>query len=304
MLTTLLLSAAAITSSPLPVAVGNPTVTWDAPGRYIAGSAYNVSIEITANSDGSPIPGWLLTPAAFTVNGKPLSDAKGKEMIPVAAGTKMSLSFDLAPAFAKASNLDGKGFKLGFAKGIASGDPVEVAVCKLAPKGLDFMTMPVEQLSNYQVVMETNRGTMVMEFWPENAPNHVRNYLDLSYTGFYDGLTFHRIMPGFMIQGGCPDGTGSGKGPRTVNAEFTTDPRFKHVPGVLSAARTPDPNSATSQFFVMHGTAAHLDGQYSAFGKLVEGQDVVEKIVMTPTSAGSRPTTTQQIKSAKVIQVK
>jgi len=225
-------------------------------------------------------------------------------MIPVVAGTKMSLAFDLAPAFAAASNLDGKDFKLGFAKGIVSGDPVDVTVCKLAPKGLDFMTMPVEQLTNYQVVMETNRGTMVMEFWPETAPNHVRNYLDLCYTGFYDGLTFHRIMPGFMIQGGCPDGTGSGSGPRRVNAEFTTDQRYKHVPGVLSAARTNDPNSATSQFFVMHGTATHLDGQYSAFGKLVEGLDVVEAIVMTPTSAGSRPTTTQQIKSAKVIQVK
>ncbi len=294
MLTTLLLSASALT--------GTPNVTWTAPSRFISGSAYRVSVEIEAPSDGTPVANWLMTPAAFTMNGKPLMERENQGTIQVAAGAMISLSFDLAPAIDASGDLNGANFKLGLDKAFSAAEELEVVVCKQAPKGLNFLEMPVEQLSNYQVVLETNRGDMVLEFWPEAAPNHVRNYLELAYTGFYDGLTFHRVIPGFMIQGGCPDGTGSGNGPRRIEAEFSTDEKFKHVPGVLSAARTADPNSASCQFFVMHANAPHLDGQYSAFGKLIEGLEVVERVVLTPTNTGARPTEKQYIRSAIVIQ--
>lgn len=300
MLTTILLSAAALTSNP----VGNPQVSWSAPARYLDGGAYKVTVEIEAPTDGSAVASWLMTPAAFQLNGKPLADRSSGVNIPMAAGAKLSLEFDLAPSLKSSPTFNGKDFKLGFASQFSDAEAKEVSVCKLAPEGLNFMEMPVGNLTNYQVILDTNRGEMVLEFWPEAAPNHVRNYLDLCYTGFYDGLTFHRVIPGFMIQGGCPNGNGGGNGPRMLNSEFSTDPKYAHLPGVLSMARTNDPNSASCQFFVMHKTSSHLDGKYSVFGKLVEGQDVVDAIVMTPTSAGSKPTKKQYIRSASVIVVK
>ncbi|MBI5364517.1 MAG: peptidylprolyl isomerase [Planctomycetes bacterium] len=151
--------------------------------------------------------------------------------------------------------------------------------------------------------MQTNRGDLEMEFWPETAPNHVRNFLDLCYTGFYNGLGFHRVIPGFMIQGGDPTGTGSGNGPRSLKAEFSKDPKYKHVAGVLSMARSANPDSASCQFFVMHATSPHLDGQYSAFGKLTSGLDVIEKIVNTPRGGQDKPNTPQTIVKATVIKV-
>jgi peptidyl-prolyl cis-trans isomerase B (cyclophilin B) len=142
---------------------------------------------------------------------------------------------------------------------------------------------------------------MVLEFWPETAPGHVRNFLDLCATGFYDGLTFHRVIPGFMIQGGDPTGTGTGNGPRSLKAEFSTEPEYKHVPGVLSMARSTSPDSASCQFFVMHQSNTGLDGQYSAFGKCVDGLEVVDRIVNTPRGPRDNPLTKQYIKSATVI---
>jgi len=171
-----------------------------------------------------------------------------------------------------------------------------------AEKGLDFMKMPLENLAKYQVYMETNRGVMHIALWPDIAPNTVRNFLDLCYTGYYDNVTFHRVIPGFMIQGGDKSGTGSGKGPRTVNAEFSDR---KHEPGVLSMARNAtDPNSATSQFFIMHGAAPTLDGVYTAFGKLISGLDVVDKIVNAKTIAQDKPLDPQVIVHATVIRTK
>src|SRR5206468_2271353 len=148
-------------------------------------------------------------------------------------------------------------------------------------------------------LLQTNRGNMEVEFWPDVAPNHVRNFLDLSYTGFYDGKIFHRVIPGFMIQGGDPTGTGSGNGPRMLKAEFGTR---KHEPGVLSMARTNDPNSASCQFFIMHKASPNLDGQYSAFGKLVNGLDVVDKIVNSKCNPQNKPFEPQTIVKATVIQ--
>lgn len=168
-----------------------------------------------------------------------------------------------------------------------------------AEPNLDFMKMPVADLAKYHVVLETNQGNLEVEFWPDVAPNHVRNFLDLSYTGFYDGTTFHRVIPGFMIQGGDPTGTGTGDGKRKLKAEFNNK---KHEAGVLSMARSSSPDSASCQFFVMHARSPHLDGQYSAFGKLVSGLDVVEKIVKVKRNASDKPAEPQKIMKAKVVK--
>lgn len=131
------------------------------------------------------------------------------------------------------------------------------------------------------VTVETDQGTFKVELWNDVAPGHAENFLKLARKGFYDGLAFHRILPGFVIQGGCPKGDGTGGPGWNVKAEFNDR---EHVPGVLSMARSSDPNSAGSQFFVCltREHCKHLDGQYTAFGKVTSGMDVVEKIGATP----------------------
>ena len=135
------------------------------------------------------------------------------------------------------------------------------------------------------ITME-NGDVMKAELYPEIAPNTVNNFISLVKKGFYDGRIFHRVIPGFMIQGGCPDGTGMGGPGYSIKGEFsqngfTND--LKHTPGVLSMARAMHPDSAGSQFFIMHKTSPHLDGSYAAFGKVTEGLEVVDKIANTPT---------------------
>lgn len=127
------------------------------------------------------------------------------------------------------------------------------------------------------VQLQTSQGDITLELWNDVAPGHVENFLKLTDQGFYDGLTFHRIIPGFMIQGGCPRGDGTGGPGWTIDAEFNDR---KHEPGTLSMARTADPNSAGSQFFICltRENCQHLDGQYTAFGKVIEGMDAVKKI--------------------------
>jgi peptidyl-prolyl cis-trans isomerase B (cyclophilin B) len=295
MLSTLLLA--------LPAIAGTPTVSWEAPARYIEGAAYEVKLTVEAPEEGGSLQGWALTPAGFTLDGKPVEARKGRDAIELAPGAKLTLTFDLAPAIAGSKAYKGKPFALGFDKAYSEAEAIDVKLAKAAPKGLNFMEMPPEELAKYQVVLSTNRGDMIAEFWPETAPDHVRNYLDLCSTGFYDGLTFHRVIPGFMIQGGDPTGTGSGDGPRKLKAEFSKDPKYKHVRGVLSMARSQSPDSASCQFFVMHATSPHLDGQYSAFGRVYEGLDVVDRIVETPRSRADKPNEKQFIKKATVIVV-
>lgn len=147
------------------------------------------------------------------------------------------------------------------------------------------------------------RGTINAELYPETAPNTVNNFISLVKKGFYDGLIFHRIISGFMIQGGCPDGTGMGGPGYSIKGEFSQNGfqnNLKHTPGVLSMARAMDPDSAGSQFFIMHAAAPHLDGAYAAFGKVIEGQDVVNAIAETPTDWSDRPMETQVIESVTV----
>ncbi len=143
-------------------------------------------------------------------------------------------------------------------------------------------------------VIKTNMGTIVFEFLPDVAPKMVENFKDLAKSGFYNGTTFHRVIKGFMIQGGDPlskdsDPTndGTGDGPRKMPAEFTT--KYSHVRGMVSTARTSDPNSGSCQFFIMHGTNKGLDNQYTIFGRVLDGMDVVDKIAMTPKGQNDRP---------------
>ena len=138
-------------------------------------------------------------------------------------------------------------------------------------------------MQNPIVTFETTRGTIKAELYPEIAPNTVNNFISLIQKGFYDGTIFHRVIPGFMIQGGDPEGTGMG-GP---GYGFKND--LKHTTGVLSMARSQRPNSAGSQFFIMVNDAPHLDGQYAAFGKVTEGIDVAQAIVSSPRDWSDRP---------------
>lgn len=148
-----------------------------------------------------------------------------------------------------------------------------------------------------------NGDVMKAELYPEIAPNTVCNFISLIRKGFYNGLTFHRVIQGFMIQGGCPEGTGTGGPGYSIRGEFAqngVENPLKHTAGVLSMARAMHPDSAGSQFFIMHKDAPHLDGAYAAFGKIIQGMDVVDKIAGVPTDFRDRPKTPQVIQSMTV----
>lgn len=152
------------------------------------------------------------------------------------------------------------------------------------------------------ITME-NGDVMKAELYPEIAPNTVNNFISLVNKGFYDGLIFHRVINGFMIQGGCPNGNGMGDPGYTIKGEFSQNGfanDLKHTEGVLSMARAMHPDSAGSQFFIMHKTSPHLDGAYAAFGKITEGMDVVNRIAEEDTDYSDRPLDEQKIKSMTV----
>lgn len=152
------------------------------------------------------------------------------------------------------------------------------------------------------ITME-NGDVMKAELYPDLAPISVRNFISLIKKGFYDGLIFHRVINGFMIQGGCPQGNGMGGPGYCIKGEFAQNgvPNgLKHTPGMLSMARAMSPNSAGSQFFIMHKAAPHLDGAYAAFGKVTEGMDVVDKIAQVDTDYNDRPMEDQKIRSITV----
>lgn len=163
-----------------------------------------------------------------------------------------------------------------------------------AVKELDFTK------NKYQLELDTSLGKITLDTLPDVAPGHVSNLLGLAKIGYYDGLIFHRIIKGFMIQGGCPEGSGTDGPGYTIKAELNAT---KHEPGVLSMARTNDPNSAGSQFFICLEKVPHLDRQYTAFGKTADtaSLDVVKKIGTVATGANDRPNTPVTIKSAKVV---
>lgn len=152
------------------------------------------------------------------------------------------------------------------------------------------------------ITME-NGDIMKAELYPEIAPNTVHNFISLVNKGFYNGLIFHRVINGFMLQGGCPQGSGMGGPGYSIKGEFSQngfDNQFKHAEGVLSMARSMSPDSAGSQFFIMHKDAPHLDGAYASFGKIIEGMDVVNRIAEEKTDYNDRPVAEQKIASMTV----
>ena len=155
------------------------------------------------------------------------------------------------------------------------------------------------------VIIEMENGAKIkIELDRTAAPNTVNNFLSLANKGFYNGLIFHRVIPGFMIQGGCPDGTGMGGPGYSIKGEFAANGvknPIKHKRGVISMARAMNPNSAGSQFFIMHQDAPHLDGQYAAFGHVVEGMETVDAIAATPTNFSDRPLDPQRIKCITIV---
>ena len=167
-------------------------------------------------------------------------------------------------------------------------------------------TAPMNASTNEVAAIKTTEGEMVAEFWPDVAPNTVENFKKLAKSGFYDGTAFHRVIKGFMIQGGDPltkDESnqarwGTGDPGYKIKAEFN---KKSHERGVLSMARSQDPDSAGSQFFICHGAPRQLDGQYTAFGKLIKGDDVLEKIATTQTTTPDRPVKRMNIESIKIV---
>ena len=154
------------------------------------------------------------------------------------------------------------------------------------------------------VIIEMENGKKIkIELYPEIAPITCENFEKLVKQGFYNGLCFHRVIEGFMIQGGCPNGTGTGGPGWNIKGEFSANGvknDLKHERGVISMARAMNPDSAGSQFFIMHEDAPHLDGQYASFGRVIEGMDVVDEIALTPTDYNDRPRTPQIMKSVTI----
>ena len=169
----------------------------------------------------------------------------------------------------------------------------------------DFIEIKKEKHMKNPIVTLTMSDDSVIkiELYPEVAPNTVRNFISLINQKFYDGLTFHRVINGFMIQGGCPQGNGMGGPDYQIKGEFSQNGfqnDLAHTRGVISMARAMSPDSAGSQFFIMHQDAPHLDGAYAAFGSVIEGMDVVDKIASVDTDYNDRPNTEQKIKSMTV----
>lgn len=157
-------------------------------------------------------------------------------------------------------------------------------------------------MNNFRIIME-NGKVMTGELYPEVAPITVENFKKLVEEKFYDGIIFHRVIKGFMIQGGDPTGTGMGGSKDTIKGEFLSNGcvnNLKHTKGVISMARTMDPNSASSQFFIMHQDSPHLDGQYAAFGKVTDGLDVIDEIASVRTDMRDKPLQEQKIKTIEL----
>ena len=176
-----------------------------------------------------------------------------------------------------------------------------------APTKTDKKETPVSNSNNEVAVIKTVAGEMVIEFWPDVAPKTVENFKTLAKKGFYDGTAFHRIIKGFMIQGGCPNSKVGARGiPGTGGPGYMVKAEFNnraHVKGVLSMARSSDPDSAGSQFFICHGNADFLNNKYTAFGKLVAGEEVLNKIAAVPCVGQERSTPTErvEIKSVEIV---
>lgn len=245
------------------------------PSLFLESEPFVVSLEITATGD-SPVdlPAWMLTPAAWSASRKALQRRPKKASVPLQPGQILTVTLDLAPLIQErfSSPTD-------FSLAVEGAKDTKQDVIWLgAPEAdIDYSTLSGKLLEDYQVVLFTSGGPIWVELWPDVAPNHVRNFLDLCDSGFYEGSPFHRVIPGFMAQAGRSKD--EKPAPRKVQAEFNSR---RHVAGVLSAARLgTDMDSAESEFFIVHRTSPHLDGTYSAFGQVLTGMEAVEAIVDT-----------------------
>lgn len=292
------------------VSAAGVEATWSAPKVFVEGRPYKAHVEITVPKSGS-IPSWMFEAGAFSIDGKAIAERKNKDTLALEAGSVVRLDIDLTEAIAGSKAFAKHDFKLVFEG--ADVKPIDVRAFVPIQKGVEFMDekkVPTDTLAKYAVLFETNAGTLALEFWPDVAPKHVRNFLDLAASGFYDGTHFHRVMPGFMIQGGDPNTKnakqtstwGTGEGPRKLTAEFNAK---KHVRGVLSMARGDAPNSASCQFFIVQAASPALDGNYTAFGMLLDGFDALDKIAEAPGAplpeGGARPNEPQKLAKAIVV---
>ncbi len=293
--------------SVVPSLVAGPDVQWKAPSLCVAGQPFMVHVVVKSSE---PVPAWMLEPSAFTIDGQPLQEHKKADAIALDKGVR-EFDSDLGSLIAANPAAKSASFQLGYGE---DAKKTTVLVGTLAAKSTAFMDekqVSAADLANYHVILQTTAGPLEVEFWADAAPNHVRNFLDLCATGFYDGVGFHRVKQGFMAQCGDPNtkGTdrskwGSGSGPRMVKHEFNS---HKHVRGVLSAARSQSVDSASSQFFLMDAESPMLDGQYSAFGKLDDGFDALDKIVRSPGMAGPdgtiQPSDPPRIQHALIVKL-
>ena len=263
--------------------MGTPVLGQDAvqaeaqiPETWVRGEALRVTLSYVGGEQGSVLEAWQLGAGAFQVAGQPLAERSNTASIPLGAGDRLQLELDLSKLLqAQRSSFE---LELHGSRGSAHG----VRLLEPVAAGFDFMAAPVASLAQHLVLLRTLHGEMLFELWPDVAPQHVRNWLDLASSGFYDGVQFHRVSPSFMIQGGCPNTRsdrrerwGLGVGPRTVPLELSDR---LHEKGVLSMARGPELDSGSSQFFVMTRKSPQLDGGYSTFGKLLSGFDALAKI--------------------------
>jgi len=187
-------------------------------------------------------------------------------------------------------------------------NPAPTTTTAPAPKATAEENRPMEYYKDKVAELHTSAGEIDIRFYPDAAPNHVKNFIDLAEKGFYNGTKFHRVIPGFMIQGGDPNTIsgnpytwGTGSSGKNVAAEFNS---IHHARGVVSMARSNDPNSASSQFFICVADAGSLDGQYTAFGKVTKGMDVADKIVNAPRGANDRPNTPTSIDKIVIREAK
>ena len=281
------------------------------PSIVQAGAAVNLVLSIQVEQD-TEVPAQLLTGAALAVRvgGELAREIKqpGKGgAVPLSKGTRIEreLSFPVAALIGNPGIDEVTLVAVGW-QGIAGAD----CSFKVAP---DTKNVKLDELdlTKTQVILVTNYGDMTLSFRPDKAPNHVRNFVKLCLQGFYDGTKFHRVIRNFMIQGGCPytkddskkELWGTGGPGYTIDAEFND---LRHLKGTLSMARTSDPNSAGSGFFIVHRDSPHLDNQYTAFGNLVSGIDVLDAIANVPVGGPQRstPHTPVVLEAAVVLPVK
>lgn len=309
----LFLSASPASAEPVAATVqeGSTQFSFEAGTTYLPGRPFPVTIEIVAGATQAPVAAWLLKESAFLVNGESVGARTSDQFLSLPAGSDLKLEFDLAPF------IDVKGdFDLAYGN-VGGAEPIRVSFLEPAPSDLNYMEIDESELGKYMIAVDTNRGRMLWEMWPDVAPGHVRNFLDLSASGFYDDVLFHRVIPGFMIQGGDPNTKnpsqperwGSGDGPRLLEAEFSDRP---HVRGTLSTARKGgDDNSASCQFFVVHARAPHLDREYTVFGQLLPDSteslrtlDAIASTALTSVAPGapaSTPVEPQRILGATIV---